>query len=167
MDFFCKPTLSFQPAREQLRRAIRALLIVWAAWQGPVPWCHAHGTLGNTEVDSHAFLRSHLSSHHAAIDPCGDLHFCWHVHYDFPTQGNESPNQDGNRPVRTTNAELTTSGLNNLVRIAAIDCLNAAADTTGCATLAAQLTPADGAQHFFDGFAPELAPPLRFGILRC
>ncbi len=167
MDFFCKPPLSFQPACEQLGRAIRALLIVWAAWQGPVPWCHAHGTLANTEAGAHEFLRSHLSSHHAAINPCVDLHFCWHVHYDFPIQRNESSNQDGNRPVRATNAELTTSGLNNLVRIAAFDCPNDAADATGCDTLAAQLAPIGGAQHFFDGFAPKLAPPLRFGILRC
>jgi hypothetical protein len=167
MNLVFKLPLSLQPAVEQLGRALRALLIVWAAWQGPVPWCHAHGTLGNSAAGSHEFLRSHLSSHHAAIDPCSDLHFCWHVHYDFPTQGNESSSQDTNRPVRTTNAELTTSGLNNLVRCATVDCLNAAPVVTGCAALAARLTRAIDAQHFFDGFAPALALPLRFGILRC
>ena len=167
MNVVCKLPLSSQPAIEQLGRGLRALLIVWAVWQGPVPWCHAHGTLGNTAASSHEFLRLHLSSHHAAIDPCSNLYFCWHVHFDFPTQENDSSDKDHNRPVRTINAELTTSGLNNLVRTAVMDCLNAASVGTDCAALAVRLTPAGGAQHFFDGFAPELAPPLRFGILRC
>lgn len=145
---------------------MRALLIIWAAWQGPVPWCHSHGTLANSSAGAQEFLRAHLSSHHATIDPCCDLHFCWHVHFDFPTPGSDSSNHDGNRPIRITHSDLTASSFNQLVRDAAINPLEISpAVTYGDLPI----TPPSlaGGQHFFDGFAPQLAPPLRFGVLRC
>jgi hypothetical protein len=167
MDFFRKSPLSFSPAGEQVGRVMRALLIVWAAWQGPVPWWHSHGTLANSAANSQEFLREHLSSHHSAIDPCDDLRFCWHVHFDFPAHGRDSSNQDGNRPVGTMNAELAPSGLHQLARTAAFDVPYTAVDVIDGGVLSVQLSPGSGGQHFFDGFAPELALPLRFGVMRC
>lgn len=167
MDFFRQSRLSFSPAGEQVGRVMRALLIIWAAWQGPVPWWHSHGTLANSAANSQEFLREHLSLHHSAIDPCDDLHFCWHVHFDFPAQSKDSSNPEGNRPVGATNAELAPCGHHQLARTAASDGLSTAIDVTDGGVLAAQLSPNSGGQHFFDGFAPELALPLRFGVLRC
>lgn len=161
--FFPAPLLP-QPACKQLVRVLRAVLIVWAAWQGPLPWCHAHGTLSNSAAASQRFLQAHLCSHHAGVDPCCDVCFRWHVHYDFPAQG-DVPEHDGNRPVRTTSAELVDSGLNQRVECSSV-CFAAVASELPGDLLAEQLSAA-APQHFFDGFAPDLAPPLRFGILRC
>ena len=157
---------SCQSACEQLGRVLRAVLIVWAAWQGPFPWCHAHGTLSDSGTASQQSLRAHLCSHHTAVDPSCDVCFGWHVHYDFPSPGDTSE-RNGNRPVRTTNAELVNSGLNHFVDSSISVCFAAVASALTCDSLAAQFASASAPQHFFDGFAPDLAPPLRFGILRC
>ncbi len=143
--------------------------LLFAAWQGPMPWFHCHGTLADSPGEMSAWLVEHLRSHHPSATPFSPTSFGWHVHVDLPGSSSEGSDQ----PSPREQERLPVSN--------AVDCLSAslAPTTAGMSTpLASRLdllqggaSLAAGAQtrlpaHFLDAFAPSLPLPLRLCVLR-
>lgn len=61
------------------------LLLILLAWQGPVPICHAHGTLATDTLHSPE-LAGHLVEAHADLNPTADIFFDWHWHWVLPCE---------------------------------------------------------------------------------
>lgn len=61
------------------------LLLILLAWQGPVPICHAHGTLATDALRSPE-LAGHLVEAHADLNPTADIFFDWHWHWVLPCE---------------------------------------------------------------------------------
>lgn len=142
-------------------------LLILAAWQGPIPWCHCHGTLANTSDSESTWLSDHLRSYHSAALAFLNVDFGWHMHVAFP----EAPGEDdgSTAPKRREllpQVDATTSLMESarlLIELPAID-------SAVVAQLAAPCSGADApdvSAHFFDSFAPSLPLPLRFCIARC
>lgn len=143
----------------------RCLLLV-AAWQGPIPWCHCHGTLANAAHSDTTWLAEHLSSYHSAMLAYLDVDFGWHFHVAFPAEPGSS---DGSKP--STHRELLPqshdSTLTDCARqLAEISTVNAVV-APSIASIRFEATAPTLSAHFFDGFAPSLPLPLRFCIARC
>lgn len=145
---------------------VRALLILWSAWNGPLPWCHSHGTLANASIVDQNILREHLRSHHAFVEPTtSDVDFGWHFHMELPSEGHGAPER---LHLRQMIATAGGSGLDGTIRVAGVS----EGTATYIGSLAAQRPNAQSegnspVTHFFDGFAANLSLPLRFGVLRC
>jgi hypothetical protein len=146
--------------------ALRWLLLL-AAWQGPIPWCHSHGTLASS-ADMSPWLVEHLHSHHPCVDPAAHLTFGWHFHTRMPGDPHEDPDEptapDQERlPLSTTGDSLATG-----VARCSIACsapLFALDNRLPTGMLAARFEEATSA-HFFDSFAPDLALPMRLCVSR-
>lgn len=146
--------------------ALRLVLLV-AAWQGPIPWCHGHA--GASSQDSPAWLVEHLHLYHGGEPGRWEI-FGWHLHADFLRSplGDEDPSRGGSPPefpvslvagARTiADAAAPPADVARWVPVA-IDC-DGDATAFGCA-LAAH------GHHFFASYATDLPLPLRFSILRC
>lgn len=148
------------------------LVLLIAAWQGPVPWCHNHAAQASAEAAP--WLAEHLQTHHRAADPGQRVwlgsELGWHFHADFPTRpvGDDEPSP-GQPPaefpassVSSLRAADGSSGerLQGLIE----RLLPAEHDATlGAATERLARSPG----NFFAGYAATLPLPLRFCILRC
>jgi hypothetical protein len=152
---------------------LRAVLVLWVAWQGPLPWCHVHGSQASAASDQRItpgqqWLAEHLRSHHGAVDPLLCQSFPLHFHFDFPASSGDSERGTDSQAPRLppSDSQLThQTGFNRLAPAPL-------AVTPGCdlACLALVAAKQDGAQetlHFFDSFASSLAVPLRFCVIRC
>lgn len=152
--------------RSVLTLAARCLLML-AAWQGPIPWCHCHGTLANTAQSASTWLSEHLNSYHSAALAFLDVDFGWHFHVAFPVEPGDG---DGSSPARqrellpqSNDSATLLDCARQLAGIASIDAVSASQlASTGLEANAPTLSA-----HFFDGFAPSLPLPLRFCIARC
>lgn len=144
----------------------RCLLLV-AAWQGPIPWCHCHGTLANTAESASTSLAEHLNSYHSTALAFLNVDFGWHFHATFPA---EPGDDDGSAPTRhrellpqPNDSAMLVDCARQLAEIAPIDAVPVS-------QLASTRLEADAptlSAHFFDGFAPSLPLPLRFCVARC
>ncbi len=74
--------------------AFRCLLVL-CLWQGPLPVCHAHGTLASEPEAARPWLAAHLETHHASVDPCELTFFGWHVHFEVPSSEGEPSETPG------------------------------------------------------------------------
>ncbi|WP_425615245.1 hypothetical protein NA78x_005145 [Anatilimnocola sp. NA78] len=147
--------------------ALRWMLLV-IAWQGPLPWCHSHGTLGNCANCPSADLQAHLQSHHPAIDQFADLVFSWHFHVDMPVspdEPDEPSDYDAPRVPATDSVDVVASSLIRDAQTAAPVTL--VVEFAQQEFAAARRIQAHAAQHFFDSFAPTLSVPERFCVARC
>lgn len=152
--------------RPVLSLAVRCLLAL-AAWQGPIPWCHCHGTLVHANDADASWLSEHLQSYHTAALALLNVDFGWHFHVAFP----DAPGQDddSSAPKRREllpQIDATTSLLESsrlFVEIPAIDsAILVQVIAPRCSGDALSMSA-----HFFDGFAPSLPLPLRFCVSRC
>jgi hypothetical protein len=150
-------------------RLLRCLLVI-AAWQAPLPFCHNHGTLGNATKDSPFWLAEHLRTHHTSIDPSSSSVFGWHVHFALPEPGEESSNEPN--PPRQQ-CVLATSGLSSWDGFARLQPPSAPGT---CHDFAVASSDAhvnhvcSAFRHsggFFTEFAPDMPLPVRLGVLRC
>lgn len=145
--------------------ALRLVLLV-AAWQGPIPWCHGHA--GLLSQDSPAWLGEHLQLYHGG--QAGHWEFLgWHVHADFL----RSPIGD-DEPPRGSPPEFPVSliaGARAIADAAAppADAVRWVPAASGCDGIATQDRCALTVRphHFFASYASDLPLPLRFSILRC
>jgi|GEM_PF-967254 len=176
------PYTMFSPSRHQRFRAIRTrgsslllrLVLLIAAWQGPIPWCHSHAPQATAEMGT--WLADHLHSHHGPADQqrpnarsSGLLG--WHFHADFPTRpvGDEEPSP-GQPP-----AEFPASSVGGLRvadwhsgdRLVALSQWLMPAKPCSAFSSATDRALASAPGSFFDGYAATLPLPLRFSILRC
>jgi hypothetical protein len=152
---------------------LRAVLVLWVAWQGPLPWCHVHGSLasaasGQRTTPSQIWLAEHLRSHHGAIDPSVCQSFPLHFHFDFPASSGDPDQSTNHQTPRLPPGDSQLAHQTAFNRLAPTPL----AVTPGCdlACLALVAAKQDGAPetlHFFDRFAPSLALPLRFCVIRC
>ncbi|QDU30203.1 hypothetical protein ETAA8_53220 [Anatilimnocola aggregata] len=157
--------------RARTRRGVswllRCLLLV-VAWQGPLPWCHAHGTLGNCSEVANCSLQEHLRSHHPGTNLFGDIFFSWHVHVDLPQPGSESEESDETELPRTPAVESIDLVGHALSR--AWESSNPIAVDADCEchdlNCGRQVHSACS-QHFLANFATSLPLPLRFCVARC
>lgn len=142
---------------------LRCLLLL-AVWQGPIPWCHCHGTVDHLALSPG--LPEHLRSHHAGHDPYGNGR--WHLHFILPDTGGQTP------------GEHSEDRYQQLPMISALDVSSAELespwDGSPAAEVLLELSAVPSAAirdaglstaHFYDGFAPDLALPMRFCVARC
>jgi hypothetical protein len=146
--------------------ALRWLLLL-AAWQGPIPWCHSHGTLSSSPGVS-PWLIEHLQTHHPCVDPAAHLTFGWHFHTRMPGDPHEDPDEprapDQERLPLTGNGDMLAAGLAR-GSIAGFAPLFSLDTRLPAGLLAARFDDATSA-HFFDSFAPHLALPMRLCVSR-
>ena len=145
------------------------LFMLLAAWSGPMPWCHCHGTLSDADLASApAWLAKHLQSYHGSVSPVASIFFGWHMHAVYPGTSTDDPDQ----PKRAEQFRLPAAGES------LADHLNRPADAWSV-SIAPQIEHPAGrlfglgelqqhcAASFFDRFAPTLPLPLRFCVARC
>lgn len=148
---------------------LRCLLLL-AAWQGPVPWVHCHGTLAASSDGVSSWLAKHLQAYHPTTAPFSDACFGWHVHYGFPGAPSDdsdepSPNDRDCLPVSVSAQGLSASWLRATVETPALAALPLDLHQDGVGLLVGSPTR-HLTSHFFDAFAPSLPLPLRFCVLR-
>jgi hypothetical protein len=147
---------------------LQCLLLV-TAWNGPIPYCHSHGTLANTSSSLRGWLGEHLQTYHSDVSLFANQLFNWHFHVQLPSQPGSDPEDDSQRlpqsapPVMASDANLFATG-----RVGSVAPEFSLADlqlSFGCSS-ASRPTSAQ-ADDFYGAFAPTLAVPLRFGVMRC
>ena len=139
--------------------------VVLAAWQGPIPWFHSHGTLAQACDD--LWLIEHLRFYHSAAQTCPSECSGWHFHYGFPGSpaDDSGPAPDGALHQATVmEAAARCSGLLSAWHAPPLAAIGTADDVVGSAC---GISPEAIRFHFFDAFAPTLALPLRFCCLIC
>lgn len=137
------------------------VLLLLAIWTGPIPYCHCHGTLFDSENPCSSWLLGHLQAFHADASLFADVNFGWHLHFSPPgnSEDQESPQA---RWLSFPGAATTVSAC--LQDLRSLDSLVIPADnlTSG------KVKPAEyAAGPFFISFAPSLPVPLRLGVMRC
>jgi hypothetical protein len=141
------------------------ICVVLAAWQGPIPWFHSHGTLAQASDD--LWLIKHLQSCHKAGGTCSQECLGWHFHCGFPGTPTDDagPSPDGVRHIApvivTASCSVSPLSASQLPAATMLCTVDDAADS------AFALLPGTSRYHFFDAFAPALALPLRFCCLNC
>lgn len=141
------------------------ICVVLAAWQGPIPWFHSHGTLAQATDD--LWLIKHLQTCHHATGTCSNEGLGWHFHCGFP-----GPPTDDSGPVSegvwhrapvivTAPFSLGELSMGQVSAAAIIDMVDA--NLGPCTGVWPKTSPL----HFFEAFAPSLALPLRFCCLNC
>ncbi len=145
------------------------LVLLIAAWQGPIPWCHSHAAQATAESGS--WLAEHLKSHHGPQTSRGSSLLGWHFHADFPAKpvGDEQP---GPRQPPAEFPAGTVGGCRvadfySGERLIPLSQLPAAENPCLARAYAAERALASSPTGFFDGYAAALPLPLRFCILRC
>ncbi len=151
-------------ARSHLGALSLRCLLLLAVWQGPIPWCHCHGTVDHLELSPG--LPEHLRSHHAGHDPYG--HGCWHLHFILPETGGQTPGEPSEdryqRLPMISTADASPAEVDSLWdEMPVSEVLFVQSAVPSAAIRNAGLSTA----HFYDGFAPELALPMRFCVARC
>jgi hypothetical protein len=141
--------------------------LIVAAWQAPLPFCHAHGTLANAVVAP--WLAKHLRTCHADVDPRSPLVFGWHLHLALPDAGDDAP--DAPQPNRQQ--ILVTAGFDSWEELSrlqspAVLWSHGDAAPASCALLGGDaLDDIRRPGGFFADFAPDMPLPVRLGVLRC
>ena len=159
--------LRYSLSREAKRGwgAVLRCLLIFAVWQGPIPWWHSHGALAKGPSVSASWLPAHLAKFHPV---CGltSPAVGWHMHLFYPAT--PTGENGGNEPVQEQNL-LPSALTDSLLAVVSTGSTAAALDLSflevaqGPSSRERSATPA----HFFDGFAPTLALPLRLGVARC
>lgn len=147
-------------------QSLRWLLLVLVVLQGPIPWCHCHGTLASAP-GSFSWLGDHLQSHHASVSPLASDSFGWHFHVDVPNSSGDNPDQPAEPDRDRSPTTNTTDGLSVLLADNALNTHQVALDDDLSHKRAiAMLVGSQNTAHFFDSFAPTLPLPLRFCVMR-
>jgi hypothetical protein len=148
-------------------------------WQGPMPWCHHHGSLeevhrvqgSQATHSSNAgwWWKRHLQSQHVSAMPLANVTLGWHVHVGIPTSSGECPDSDRDHqtglalPRSNTDVDL----LQSIDLAAQYHPFAAYESWIGLVALQWSGDESSYHHHFFDGYASTLALPLRFGVIRC
>lgn len=166
------PMMASRPATRRLRAAsVRwcavglRVCVLLAAWQGPIPWFHSHGTV--VQACDDLWLIEHLRIYHPGAQTCPNECSGWHFHYGFPGNpaDDSKPSPDGAQHQATV---LEIAARCSVLQSAWHAPLAAAISTVGdVAASACGVSPGIPQFHFFDAFAPSLALPLRFCCLIC
>ena len=157
-----------QPRSTFSSRFIRCVLIV-AAWQAPLPFCHSHGTLATSTAAAAPWLADHLRTCHAAVDPLAQCVFGWHLHFALPDAGDEAPDEP--KPIRQQ--FVVTAGVGSwdgFTRLQSPSVVWGCGDTVTAFPVAFDadsLCDARRGGGFFGDFAPDMPLPVRLGVLRC
>jgi hypothetical protein len=149
-------------------RFIRCVLIV-AAWQSPLPFCHSHGTLATSTAAAAPWLADHLRACHAAVDPLAQCAFGWHLHFALPDAGDQAPDEP--RPIRQQFVVTAGAGSwDSFTRLQSLSIVWGCGDTVPVFSGALVVQSSSDARcggGFFGDFAPDMPLPLRLGVLRC
>src|SRR5690606_5566019 len=81
------------------------LVLLIAAWQGPIPWCHSH--TAHATADSAGWLANHINAHHGQQAARGSGLLGWHFHAVFPAM----PVGDEQRGPGKPHAEFPASAV--------------------------------------------------------
>lgn len=158
-------------ASRWLSLALRCGLIL-CAWQGPIPWCHAHAAQDRQPALEGWFAR-HYQTRHLGLSEALCANLGWHVHLDSPWDdaGEHHGEERQSAPPPRLPSELGSSlrgvctagewfaparGTSDFLVWSV--CVNEDASTSR----RTPLTP----HHFWEGFAPSLALPVRLGVIR-
>jgi hypothetical protein len=167
--------MPFQPSNAKRRvrwhRAswwLQCLLLI-TAWNGPVLYCHSHGTLANTSSHLTGWLGKHLQTYHPEVSLFANQLFQWHVHVELPSQPGRAPEDDSQRLPQAT--PLIVAGETGVMFAGRITepvpaWMLVEIELPRGASIAGRSSFAQ-IDHFFGAFAPTLAVPLRFCVIRC
>lgn len=151
--------------RQPALSAILRVLLIFAAWTGPVPYLHCHCSLRTATGEYAARLSEHLRTQHTRTAMYSDEGIGWHFHYcNCNLPGDELGQNGGQRILPGPNCR------------ASID--HAAADQDFARLFAPALDLPDGSAtlddspavvptSFYLNYAASLPLPLRFGVVRC
>ena len=169
------PASHFQRLGNTLQRRMNVVLrylLVLTVWQGPVLWCHCHGTLANAaqvnSCDSNlGILAEHLQDYHSQVDPFANLFFGWHFHVDLPTSDVNDPGSS-DEPIHDLpvageeNGTVILSRIGNALSMASqFDGWHLFTDQSSVHDVLTVCMRPQPLTHFLDSFAPTLALPLR------
>jgi hypothetical protein len=163
----CPPMFVARPFSTLKSRSLPLrLVLVICAWQGPLPYWHAHSTAVDVAEGSPS-LCEHLRLWHGSADAGSAECSCGHWHFEYPHAPDEG--EPGSHPGKDRLATLAAAGAQIAAPDAAtFDVSPLQVIETGRSDSGRLDAPGrNTATHFFDGFAPSLSSPLRFGVLRC
>lgn len=149
---------------KMLRRAsvILRVVLLLVVWNGPLPYCHCHGTLQSVTFENASWLFKHLKSHHGDTMLYADTTFGWHLHFRSPAPWEDNQESSTNcyspcQPVLGSNAVPHSEP-----RIIAYVC-----DLVHSESRPQLVEREFAANPFYENYAAALPLPLRFGVSRC
>lgn len=159
----------------RLRHCRMHLLLMLLAWQGPVPICHAHGTLATDSLNSPE-LAGHLVQAHSDLNPTADIFFDWHWHWVLPCELASHPGSTDHEQSNQFPGGHHCHGEWESSIILANDTVAEQSWSERWYPLPeftyanTDLTPAlklGLPSHFLQNFAAELSLPQRLSVYRC
>jgi hypothetical protein len=132
--------------------------LILAAWQGPIPWCHCHGTLAGEPATNQQWLAGHLHSQHVSTSPFANVDFGWHLHAQLP----DAPDEHGKVPANPAKHRLPTLGSGSEFDGSCGGSILHGADQFAAFGAATNTAPT----HSFDSFAPSVALLVRLRVMR-
>lgn len=144
-------------------------LLLLTTWQGPVPWCHCHGTLANSPGVASSLLAEHLRTHHCSLDPFANILLGWHLHLDIPGTAGEQPAEKVPpqpellpviSPVDSVNSSIAQAAEQLCPAVELLACVSEGIAGRSCAISDHQQS------HFFVTFASSLSLPERLCVSR-
>lgn len=151
--------------RQPALSAILRVVLIFAAWTGPVPYLHCHASLRSASGDYAARLSEHLLAQHSRSAICCDEAIGWHFHYGNCNLPGDEVGKSGTQRIlpgpdcRIGSDHSPVS--HDFARLFAL-----ALDLPGTA-VAADVQPAISASSFYQTYAAALPLPLRFSVVRC
>jgi hypothetical protein len=149
-------------------RILYGLLLI-AACQTPLPWCHSHGSLAGTGTLDSSWMSTHLRTHHGAMDTIPQASLGWHWHLDYARLPAECPGQRSqDEPERLPGSSagelLVTSIARTATEVTSFNAVDLVADAgVSYEASAARRWPA----QFFSASAPTVPLSVRFCVARC
>lgn len=148
-----------------------AMLLILLAWQGPIPVCHAHGTLKAERLPS-LELASHLLENHAVGEASSESFIDWHWHWVMPDD--LLTKHSDNCPHSSPDEHESISELRPVIQVQCVEIEPAMATTFGEMLVDRidilhrhHLRRQDLPTSFLMTFASDLSLPERLSVFRC
>jgi hypothetical protein len=143
------------------------------AWQGPWPYWHAHAARIDSKIaettagaENEAALAKHLREFHGGAAHCTEECLQGHWHFVYPHDAGNG--ESGSGPAKNRLATSAAAGIAVVSAEQAVAC-DLVSPLVESPSVPCGFVAAPGrntATHFYDGFAPTLSTPLRFGVAR-
>lgn len=154
-----------------LRSRTWAMLLILLAWQGPIPVCHAHGTLKAERLPS-LELASHLIESHSAGDVSTASFIDWHWHWVMPDE--LLTKHSDSCPHSSSDEHESVNDLRPVIQVECVEVKLTIATTFGEALVdhvdiwhRQNLRRQDLPTSFLMTFASDLSLPERLSVFRC
>lgn len=147
------------------------MLLILLAWQGPIPVCHAHGSLRAERLPS-VELASHLIENHSPSELSSENFIDWHWHWVMPDD--LLPRHSDSNPQSTDEEQASICELRPVIQVQNVE-IGVSFDTSSFEILVdhvdvwhrLSLRRQDLPTSFLMTFASDQSLPERLSVYRC